>query len=227
MIKLITDYPIAVESDDHIHPDGIYLDNNINYMFVANVEKHFKNNKINMLDLGCAGGALVCRMTERGHNVVGLEGSDHCVNVREEAVKHHNILPLGLKNWAQYHNSRLFTCDVTKQYQLLLNNSPMKFDLITCFDVMDHFHEHELDMFFKMIQYHLKPEGIFVASIALFDLIKNEGVNWHKSVYSKVWWAETNSKYLKEIPYPFSITNRNEKFDRVNNDLYIYSGMLK
>ncbi len=28
MIKLITDYPIAVESDDHIHPDGIYLDNN-------------------------------------------------------------------------------------------------------------------------------------------------------------------------------------------------------
>ena len=27
MIKLITYHPIALESDDHIHPDDIYLDN--------------------------------------------------------------------------------------------------------------------------------------------------------------------------------------------------------
>ena len=225
MIKLITDHPIALESDDHIHPDGIYLDNNINSTFVKNVEKYFNNTKINMLDLGCAGGELVSRMAEQGHNTVGLEGSDHCINVREEAVKHHNITPKGLKNWAQYHNSRLFTCDVTKKYQLLLNDSPMKFDLITCFDVMEHFHEHELDMFFQMIQNHLKPNGIFIASIALFDLIKDKGVNWHKSVYPKDWWVNTNSKYLKEIPYPFEITNRGQNTH--TGGIYVYSGMLK
>jgi cyclopropane fatty-acyl-phospholipid synthase-like methyltransferase len=107
----------------------------------------------------------------------------------------------------------------------------MKFDLITCFDVMEHFHEHELDMFFKMIQYHLKPQGIFVASIALFDLIKDEGVNWHKSVYPKKRWVKKNSKYLKKIPYPFNITNRGQKIHTYESihtdDTYVYSGMLK
>ena len=225
MIKLITDYPIAVDSDDHIHPDGIYLDNSFNHAFVKNVEEYFKFNKINILDLGCAGGEFVSRMAERGHNTVGLEGSDHCVNIRDEAVKHHNISPLGLKNWEQYHNSRLFTCDVTKQYQLLLNNSPMTFDLITCFDVMEHFHEHELDMFFKMVQSHLKPNGIFVASIALFDLIKDAGVNWHKSVYPKEWWVKKNADYLKEITYPFGLTNRGQ-YIGIHN-IYVYSGILK
>ena len=224
MIKLITNHPVAIESDDHIHPDGIYLDNSLNGHFVNNVGTYF-NTKIDMLDLGCAGGELVSNMLEQGHNVVGLEGSDHCVNIRPEAIQHHNMEPLGIANWKKHYNSRLFTCDVTKPYQLLSDDNQMKFDLITCFDVMEHFHEHEIDVFFEMVQRHLKPEGIFVASIALFDLIKEEGVNWHKSVFPKEWWVNKNSEYLKEVPYPFEITNRGQSIH--TSGIYVYSGMLK
>jgi SAM-dependent methyltransferase len=226
MIKLITNNPIAVDSDDHIHPDGIYLDNNINHQFVDDVENYFKREKINMLDLGCAGGELICKMFERGHNSVGLEGSDHCINVRQEMVQKFGREPLGLQNWKTHYNSRLFTCDITKPYQILENDEQMKFDLITCFDVMEHFREEEIEIFFKMVQQHLKPNGIFVASIALFNLTKDAGVNWHKSVQTSKWWMDKNADYLKEVDYPFTITNRGQRSHGSSN-IYVYAGVLK
>lgn len=75
MIKIITDHPLALDSDDHHYPDGVHLDNHFNMHFVNSVENVFKQ-KISILDLGCAGGAFVSDMSGRGHVAVGLEELD-------------------------------------------------------------------------------------------------------------------------------------------------------
>jgi len=214
MISVQTNFPVAVESADHLHPEGIYYDNTISWPFVASVENYFKE-KINFLDLGCAGGELVCRMQERGHTAVGLEGSDHCLNVREDMINEVGMRPAGLGNWQKYGNKNLFTCDVTKDYKIRQNYGPMTFDLITCWDVMEHFEPQDVSNFLRLVYDHLKPNGIFVASIALFNSGRHaassntpENLNYHKSVFAESWWLEKNSLFFNQIKYPFSICNR-------------------
>jgi cyclopropane fatty-acyl-phospholipid synthase-like methyltransferase len=235
MITVQTDHPLAVDSDDHLFPEGIYYDNSLNIKFVESVENFFKGKKINFLDLGCAGGALSCEMHKREHTSIGLEGSDHALNVRPEMVKQIGKLPEGFENWQQYANNVLFTCDVTKEYTILKNDEQLTFDLITCWDVMEHFHSDEVENFLSLVYKHLKVGGLFVASIALYhaDLTTNfknspENLDYHHSVFPKEWWEEKLSKYLTKHIYPFNSCNRDYIqpilgcFDERN---YIYCGI--
>lgn len=213
MISIRTNYPLALDSDDHHYPDGVHLDNHFNLGFAASVEQHFQNQKIKLLDLGCAGGGLVAGMINRGHTAVGLEGSDHCLNLKPEVINKLGKLPAGYENWKNYANKNLFTCDITYDYEILNNNTLMQFDLITCFDVMEHFYEERIDKFLEMVVRHLKPNGIFAANIALFSVVKDkileEGhVEYHKSLFPPEKWYSYLNKHLKKIDFPFSTTNR-------------------
>lgn len=219
MIIVETKFPLAVDSDDHKYPEGVFIDNNVNMGFVAGVERHFNHRKIDFMDLGCAGGGLAITMHSRGHNAVGLEGSDTCLNPPSQLVNTLRALPAGYENWQKHGNKRLFTCDITKRYQVYEDGQPMKFDLITCWDVMEHFHEDEIETFMRMVFNHLKPDGIFLASIALFDSGRNEALikadpntpenlNYHKSVQPASWWLPKIEPFLNRIPYPFVETNR-------------------
>ena len=214
MIKVLTQNPIAVDSDDHIHPEGIYLDNNLNPEFINSVESYFQR-KINFLDLGCAGGRLVCNMHERGHKSIGLEGSDHCLNIIEDMVNEVGCLPYGHEEWKKYGNEILFTCDITKDYDILEDDNILQFDLITCWDVMEHFNPDDVNNFMFNLKKHLKIGGIFVASIALFPSYRHEtslntpeNLNYHKSLFPKEWWIGKLDSYLYQIEYPFSCCNR-------------------
>lgn len=214
MIQIKTDFPVAVDSDDHKHPEGVYYDNNVDMDFVRDIEARY-GREISFMDLGCAGGALTCTMFERGHTAVGLEGSDHCLHLNDDMVREVGRLPAGFHNWVKYGNKILFTADVTKPYDVLENDAPLQFDLITCWDVMEHFNPDQVDPFMLNVQRHLKPGGILVASIALFDAGRHEeskntpeGLNYHKSVFPREWWLERTNKYLTEVPYPFGTTNR-------------------
>lgn len=231
MILILTQNPIAMDSDDHQHPDGIHLDNHCNPYFIESIENHFNNRKIDFLDLGCAGGGLVAGMLYRGHNAVGLEGSDHCLNIKQEVIDKFGSMPLGHENWKKYGNKNLFTCDVTYDYAIIQDGKLLQFDLITCFDVMEHFYEERIDKFLEMVVKHLKPDGLFVANIALFHLIKDkileEGqVEYHKSLFSHEKWLEMIGKHLKEVPYPFSCTNRSPA-TRSDGSNLIYAGTKK
>lgn len=224
MITLLTNHPLAEDSDDHHHPDGIYLDNNYNQRFVSSVEEFYKR-PIALLDLGCAGGELVCRMLGKGHIAVGLEGSDHCLNIDSDAVTKYSSMPLGHQNWQTYGNKNLFTCDITYDYELKNNNSIMQFDLITCFDVMEHFFEERIDTFCQMVLRHLKPDGIFVASIALFNLEKNH-IEYHKSLFTREKWAQILAGHFKSVPFPFVCTNRGHPAAGDSNNI-VFAGMRK
>lgn len=224
MIKIQTNYPIASDSLDHLYPEGVYYDNNVSINFINQIESFyvFINNKIdhkiNFLDLGCAGGALSVAMHERGHKSIGIDGSDQCINIVPEVYNHFGRLPYGYDNWKKYYNDILFTCDVTKEFSILENDEILKFDLITCWDVMEHFNENSIDSFLEQVCKHLKNDGIFMGSIAMFDSgtnnpwtdVKNpiEDINYHNSVFPKNWWIDRFLKYFNVYNYPFSITNR-------------------
>lgn len=238
MITIKTNFPVAVNSDDHKYPEGVYLDNTINYNFVEEIEKYMdivrpyleiisvknqldssnNNKKIRLLDIGCAGGELVCRMNEKGHICVGLEGSDHIVNIRPEMVYEMKKLPLGWKNWKKYVNKNLFTCDVTKEYSIYENSELMQFDIITSFDVFEHFATEDIENVLVQSYKHLKPGGLFIAQIALFNSGRTTysentpgDLNYHKSVFHKEWWESKLDKFYKRINYPFMYTNRDSE----------------
>jgi 2-polyprenyl-3-methyl-5-hydroxy-6-metoxy-1,4-benzoquinol methylase len=207
MITISATVPVAIDSEDHIHPDGIYLDNNVNPAFVNDVETFFQR-KINFLDLGCAGGALVSELINRGHNAVGIDGSDHCLNFRQEAAdKLGMVKPYGYDNWQKYGNSRLFTADITKDFQLFENGELMKFDLITAWDVMEHFFPEGVTTFIEQVKKHLKPDGYFIASIAKFSLNKHN-VEYHKSNFPNEWWLDKLTPHLNRVNYLFKHCNR-------------------
>lgn len=232
MLQVITNYPIAIDSDDHKYPEGIYYDNNSNQAFIADVEKYF-NDHISILDLGCAGGQLVCDMHQKGHVAVGLEGSDHCLNVRPQTVDEVGMLPYGHQNWKTYGNKILFTCDITKDYQIYDCDRPMKFDLITCWDVMEHFEPNAVPKFVELVKNHLKPNGIYVATIALFSsgrhqLSKNtpHGLEYHKSLFPKEWWLNQLAPQLQSIPYPFMCCNRSYIDPFGSGGYLVYAGKI-
>lgn len=236
MITVETNFPLAVDSDDHLHPEGVYIDNNVNPGFVYGIEQHYQGRKIDFMDLGCAGGGLVCEMAKRGHNAVGLEGSDTCLYPRKEFTEKVS-LPAGYANWQTYGHKRLFTCDVTKKYQVYEDGQPLQFDLITCWDVMEHFYPEQIEPFMRLVYNHLKPGGIFVASIALFDAGRHptllaaepdtHDINYHKSVYGPEWWLPQLEVFFSRIPFPFREPNR--PFIPLDQDsrYILYTGVKK
>jgi SAM-dependent methyltransferase len=202
MISVITKHSIAYESPDHILPWGTMRDNSTSAEFIAELESYFFNQPIKMMDLGCSGGQLVVDFHNRGHLAVGLEGSDY-------SVKHQRA------NWPEWHNKILFTCDVTKEYQVTNNNEPFKAQLITAWEVVEHIHPNDLQMFFNQIAKHLAPNGIFLASVSTkADVI--DGVVLHQSVFNEdTWFNEIltdegafRGSNLECLRYPFKYAVR-------------------
>lgn len=232
VFKIETKYPIAIDSDDHKYPEGVFYDNRVSGQFIESVE-HYFNKKINFLDQGCAGGALVVEMSQRGHNAVGLDGSDQIYKPSEELLREMGRNPYGYDNWQKYYGKNLFTCDLSKPYQILFNDKTAQFDLITSWDVMEHFDPESVKTVAEMTKNHLKDDGVFVASIAIFHATRQQSplgpghlkvpqVDYHKSVFAKEWWQEQLLHYFDEIDYPFNSTNR-----PLDSRYYLFAGKKK
>jgi len=233
MIEVKTKYPIAVESLDHTHPQGVQYDNTISTEFILNVENYF-NKKINILDLGCAGAGLTVAMHDRGHISVGIDGSDKCYNVSDEQLQHFGKYPEGYDNWNTHLNKILFTADITKPYEIIKDNEDLKFDLITAWDVLEHFDPDQVETFFQQMTSKLKDGGMFVASIALFPdgsvLPWNDkpNINYHKSLFDSYWWIRELDKYFVKQNYPFGVCNRAiDPNQPPHGDYVVYAGIKK
>lgn len=186
MTKIITDHPVAADSPDHQFPWGTKRDNTTDLGFIAEVEQFF-GRTIRTLDIGCSGGQLTIDFNKRGHAAIGIEGSDY-------SVKHARA------NWPKWHNVCLYTCDASKPFKIVYDDdSPIIFDLITAWEVVEHIHPDGLDQFFTNITNHMSPESIFTASIApIPDVI--EGHVLHQSVFDeKTWMEEILPKYFKKV----------------------------
>lgn len=175
-MNVLTDFPVAYESYDHIEPKGAAADNTHGMAFVDRVEQISQGRKINFADLGCAGGGLVKDFIDRGHTAVGIEGSDHSQKTKRA-------------EWATIPDN-LFTADITKPFFVVDGTSTGICDIITAWDVLEHISEINLGVLVTNIRNNLKTNGLFVATIATF-----EDHPHHVTLKEKDWWLDLFKKY--------------------------------
>jgi 2-polyprenyl-3-methyl-5-hydroxy-6-metoxy-1,4-benzoquinol methylase len=196
MIKVQTNKSIASDSLDHLYPFGVIRDNNSNIKYIHEVKKYFNNEKIAVMDLGCAGGQIIVDHHLLGDTAVGLEGSS---NVFRGTGKH---------NWEILFNQNLFLCDITEPYTINYEKEHMMFDYIQMWEVLEHIPEEKLPILFTNIKKHLKDTGIFCGSIATH--VCPSGT--HVSIFPKSQWItlfkdnglELNEYIFKNLPRPVS-----------------------
>ena len=201
MISVITNKSVAFDSPDHIEPMGTVADNNSDILYILEIKKYFNNKNINILDLGCSGGQIVIDHILQKDLAIGLEGSSH---VLQGAGKH---------NWEQYYNKNLFLCDITEPFFCKDNDNKIMFDCIQMWEVLEHIPESKFTNLFTNIKNHIKPEGIFVGSVAMVPDPPR-----HVSLFSKERWIEIFKEHgfnLKEYSFehlPRSVHSENNGF---------------
>lgn len=188
-----TRYRVAFESPDHLAPKGTAENNSTNKKFVLHMDERIRRelnagiNTLNFMDLGCSGGQLVADFMKMKWRGVGLEGSDYSLKFRRA-------------NWATLANKNLFTCDITKPYQVMLDAAPAQFHLITAWEVMEHIATPDLDTVFTQIRKHLAPGGYFIASTTETSDI-NEGLELHQTQWTNPQWRDYVAKNHPDLEY--------------------------
>lgn len=206
MIKIKTNFSVAYDSNDHLTPYGCVRDSNTNYYYIEEVSNYFNNKKLNVLDIGCAGGQLIIDHHNRGDVAVGIEGSSHALN------------GAGSKNWQDYHNKNLFLCDASRPYEIQDENTLLKFDYIQCWEVLEHIPTERLHLFLTNVKNHLNENGIFCGSISQVDCSSGT----HVSIFPKDRWTTIfNDAGLSMDDYIFVNRLRNE-----NHALFFTSKLL-
>jgi cyclopropane fatty-acyl-phospholipid synthase-like methyltransferase len=192
-MKVITQYPIAFDSPDHLHPMGTKHDNSTCKELLDELQQRF-GTTYKLLDLGCAGGQFVIDCVNRGNVAIGLEGSDYSV--------HH-----ARANWPEHHDKELLLCDISRPFAITTDlGSHVHFDVITSWEVFEHIPPERLDCFFDNIAKHLSSDGIVFASISRAPHV-HEGANLHQSAHLS--WQEWQQRLgrlfdIAMYPYPWS-----------------------
>lgn len=178
LFEVRTGVPVASGSADHLWPHGTIHDNSVNRRFNLKLYDWLRRDpELALLDLGCAGGGFVRSILQDGYRAVGLEGSDVSMRLRSgewDTIPHH-----------------LLTADITAPFQLLQTDGvPLTFHCVTAWEVLEHIPEEKVDQLAANIAAHLRPGGVFVASIAQFrDEDPITGAIYHVTLRDRAWWA--------------------------------------
>ena len=183
---------VACESPDHIHPWGTRRDNSRNRRFNQKINLLFGRERgaLWLLDMGCSGGGFVKDCIDDGCVAVGLEGSDHSKRMRRAEWR---TIP-----------EFLFTADITAPFEIQAEFEsgvfPVQFDVVTCWEVIEHIAEKDLQMVAENVKEHLKPDGLWIMSVSVSDDIV-DGVNLHQTVKPYDWWVEKFKSFgLHHLP---------------------------
>ena len=158
-----------------------YYDNNADWYYWTTVgvdmdamRKKFASylpNEARVLDMGCGSGRDVLAFSDMGHDAVGLDASKELLKLAEER--------LGIKT---------IFADMVRW------KASEPYDGIWCCASLIHLNSAEKEMFFKNLDYNLKPGGIIYISVK--DGIKT-GVDEDGRYYSNCTEAELR-KYLED-----------------------------
>jgi len=185
-LTLETRHPVAFESPDHIAPKGTAENNSTNKKFILHMDdvlgREIGHRPLRCLDLGCSGGQMVKDFLDLKWLAAGLEGSDYSLKRRRA-------------NWAKLAHTHLFTCDITRPFQLMVDGKPARFHLITAWEVMEHIATPDLDGLFNNIRNHLEEGGYFIASTTCTPDI-HEGIELHQTKWEHHEWRSfVENKY--------------------------------
>jgi SAM-dependent methyltransferase len=164
-VKLMTDFPIAYDSPDHLTPYGTALNNKSNAAFIRAMTTLYGRGSF--LDLGCSGGKLVQDFSNVGWIAVGLDGSDYSRRHKRAA-------------WANCHN--LFTCDISKPFKL-----SQTFDVITAWDVLEHLTLDGLKILMANVSMLMSQNSIFIVTTAN-NSDKALGIELHQTQWNREQW---------------------------------------
>ena len=175
LIELMTDYPIAVESNDHISPNLTTEGVSRPTLFVQNCISVLGQD-IKCLDLGTGAAGLVFEYAMNQVLAVGVDGSDFC---RLNKIGYWPLLP-----------NNLFTCDITKPFSFMSRDTqaPIEFDVITMWEVLEHITKNDLPDLFSNIARHLENRGYFIGSISLIEYVSSDGIPYHMTLKPRKWW---------------------------------------
>ena len=173
---------IAQSSLDYKMPLGARQDNSSNKLFNEKLYRLYDNRWINLLDLGCSGGAFVREVIDDGHNAVGLEGSDY-------SKRHHRGAWRDIPDF-------LFTCDVTKPFSIYTYSPKrlMSFDVVTAWEFMEHIEKRDIEPLINNVVRHMSPDGMWIMSISSVPSISN-GVDLHRTQEPKKWWIKKFAEF--------------------------------
>ena len=235
-ILVKTDHKFALHAEDClIHMDEFVNENDFNLHYLENetgagcdfftdiplireIIDRFnlsEDEKINWMDLGCAGGHFILDANEQPETdiCIGLDGS---VGVYKQ------------ESWSSGNNLEVLkNADLSKEFFIEdENENQVTFDVITSWELIEHFNdENELDVFFSNVNNHLSTNGVFCGSIALEPDIKDENgyhpghpqfnpngkvYQLHKILWSREKWQKYLSKYFNVIEYDFDSMFRDD-----------------
>ncbi len=201
-MELITDFPIAVDSPDHMAPHGTANDNNSSPELIQELREYF-GKAYSVVDLGCAGGQFTIDAFKAGNLAVGIDGSDYC-------AKH------GKFNWPGYHNSLLFTCDASRPFEFRHSKDGeiLKFDCVSSWEFLEHIHPDRIDVLLENITKHMHKDSIFIGQYALTPDVPGSTmacqkagipfIELHQCVQTTEWWNAKFAQFFSvSKPYPF------------------------
>ena len=169
-----TEYTVAHDSADHLHPWGAANDNTSCPAFLKACERIWRHRPLRYLDLGCSGGQLVREFIEAGHLGFGIDGATAAMR----------------DNWRLY-PEHFFGADISHPFRLSDATEFSWFDCISAWEVLEHIPEERLPVLCENIREHLNPaNGLFVCSISTRpDIV--DGVQYHVTVKDEAWWRKT------------------------------------
>ena len=180
-IRVNCDTLVALDSPDHINPRGTAENHMTHYGFIVSMRRRLGVQGA-MLDLGCSSGRLVRDFRRVGWKAVGLEGSDYSLKTRRPC-------------WDTEAHVSLFTCDIGKPFEILDDKGLLKFEVITCFQVMEHLDEARLKTMMECVERHSKSGSLFIISTANNSEVVN-GVELHVTQWNRAKWVEFFSKCM-------------------------------
>lgn len=110
---------------------------NFTYRVHLSVLAKYLGNNLSVLDVGCGSGAITFYVASKGNKVVGIDVSRKAINICRETSK-----SLGLSHLTRFEVADFSTFD-----------SPVKFDLIICTEVLEHLSDDRevLQKFLKIL----------------------------------------------------------------------------
>lgn len=122
------------------------------------------------LDIGCASGYLSKHLRRRGVDSHGADVSTYALEQADEYVKPY-----------------LHFLDVTTQHKIP-NWSTVGWNLITCFETMEHIPEEYVDHVLELIYDALDPGGYVLFAICLNDRPGWDSDPTHVTIHDRQWW---------------------------------------
>lgn len=179
VIEFETSKPVAYDSPDYVMPVGTF-DFSSSDAFTLLATLWIPVEQLAVLDIGCAGGAMVGDFHRIGCLAVGVEGTDHQKQ-------------RGTGNWARLPQN-LHTADITVPFDIHLRRPDgarerAQFTLVTSWEVLEHIRDEDLPTVMANIERHLAPGGVIVMSICpISDMHK--GVELHQTIRPRDWWMD-------------------------------------